>query len=127
MQRVTNSVVHFAVQADDVERAQAFYSAVFGWRFEAWGPPGFFRIETGTPEAPGLEGALYARHVSRDGSRAMLGYRCTIAVDDVEETARLVEASGGIITTPISTIPGLGTLIEFDDTEGNIVCAMRYE
>lgn len=127
MQRVTNSVVHFAVQADDVERAQRFYAAVFGWRFEAWGPPGFFRIETGTAEQPGVEGALYARHIPRGESKAMLGYRCTIAVDDVEETARLVAANGGTITTPVSTIPGVGTLIEFDDSEGNIVCAMRYE
>lgn len=127
MQRVLNSVVHFAVQADDVERAQAFYAAVFGWRFEPWGPPGFYRIGTGTPEAPGMEGALYARHVPRGESRAMLGFRCTIAVDDVEATARLVEANGGTITTPLSTIPGVGSLIEFDDSEGNIVCAMRYE
>lgn len=120
-------MVHFAVQADDVDRARAFYAAVFGWRFEAWGPPGFLRIQTGTADVPGLEGALYARHVPRDGSRAMLGYRCTIAVDDVEGTARLVEANGGVITTPLSTIPGVGSLIEFEDSEGNIVCAMRYE
>lgn len=26
--------VHFEIQADDVERAEAFYSAVFGWSFE---------------------------------------------------------------------------------------------
>ena len=26
--------VHFEVQADDVERAKAFYGAVFGWEFQ---------------------------------------------------------------------------------------------
>ena len=50
-----NNVVHFAVHADDLDRAQAFYAGVFGWRFEAWGPPDFFRIHTGTPENPGIE------------------------------------------------------------------------
>ena len=32
---VANDVQHFAVAADDVERARRFYEAVFGWRFEA--------------------------------------------------------------------------------------------
>ncbi|MCA9821452.1 MAG: hypothetical protein KC470_02510, partial [Dehalococcoidia bacterium] len=54
-------VVHFAIEADDVDRARAFYEGVFGWRFEAWGPPGFYRVLSGTAEAPGIEGALYAR------------------------------------------------------------------
>lgn len=30
-----NNVAHFAVHADDVERARNFYSGVFGWRFQA--------------------------------------------------------------------------------------------
>ena len=25
-------VVHFEIQADDLDRAQAFYAAVFGWK-----------------------------------------------------------------------------------------------
>lgn len=38
------NVVYFAIHADDVARARRFYQNVFGWRFEAWGPPGFFLI-----------------------------------------------------------------------------------
>ena len=34
---VPNNVAHFAITATDVDRARAFYEAVFGWRFEAWG------------------------------------------------------------------------------------------
>ena len=77
-------VVHFAVQADDIERAKAFYANVFGWRFETWGPPGFYRVESGTVEAPGLEGALYQRTVPRRGEDAMVGYRCTIGVPELD-------------------------------------------
>ena len=29
----------FAIHVDDVDRARAFYEAVFGWVFEPWGPP----------------------------------------------------------------------------------------
>ena len=42
-----NNVCHFAVHADDVERARVFYENVFGWRFEEWGPPEFYLIKTG--------------------------------------------------------------------------------
>jgi predicted enzyme related to lactoylglutathione lyase len=31
-------VAHFAINADDVERARAFYGKVFGRTFAAWGP-----------------------------------------------------------------------------------------
>ena len=58
-----NNISHFAIQADDVERARRFYSAVFGWTFEAWGPPGFYRILTGTAADPGDTGAKPADDV----------------------------------------------------------------
>lgn len=120
-------VVHFAIEADDVDRARAFYEGVFGWRFEAWGPPGFYRVLSGTAEVPGIEGALYARTVPRRGDDAMVGYRCTIGVPDLDATTAAVVANGATIRTERSTIPGVGSLIEFADPEGNIVCAMQYE
>ena len=33
---------------------------------------------------------------------------------------------GGRVTVPKMVISGVGELIEFSDTEGNIACAMRY-
>ena len=123
---MANNISHFAIQADDVERARGFYERVFGWRFEAWGPPGFYNISTGDDADPGIHGALYERQRPRAGNDAMIGYRCTISVDDVDASQALIEANGGTIVHQKSTIPGIGTLIEFADTEGNIVCAMRY-
>ena len=32
-------IVHFEIPADDVERAQAFYTQLFGWQFS--NPPGY--------------------------------------------------------------------------------------
>lgn len=127
MPAMANNVVHFAIQADDVERAKAFYATVFGWRFDAWGPPGFYNVTTGDAESPGIAGALYGRSKRRTGDDAMIGYRCTIAVDDVRGAEAAVRAAGGTIKEPISTIPGVGTLFEFCDTEGNVVCAMEYD
>ena len=74
-----HNVVHFAIHADDVERARRFYEAVFGWRFSAWGPPGFYDITTGDDEHPGIHGALHARDEALNGTGTS-GFTCTVAV-----------------------------------------------
>ena len=122
-----SNVRHFAVQADDVERARQFYSEVFGWRFEQWGPPDFYRVHTaGTSEDPGIHGALERRQHPVDGT-PIIAFVCTIGVDDVDETARQIEAAGGAIVLPKYHIPTVGWLVHFTDSEGNLVGAMQYE
>lgn len=120
-----NDVRHFAINADDTGRARRFYQNVFGWRFEPFGPPEFFRITTTDGAAPGPLGALQQRRELRPG-RPTLGFECTVAVDDVEAVARAVTDSGGRILMDRTTIAGVGDLIFFEDTEGNVVGAMRY-
>jgi uncharacterized protein len=123
---VPNNVAHFAITAIDVDRARAFYEQVFGWRFEAWGPPGFYLIRTGTDEEPGLQGALQAssEYAAPPG---VGGVEITVAVEDVTQIARLVEKAGGRIFLGEARIPGVGTLVKFEDTEGNRGCVMQYE
>ena len=60
-----------------------------GWRFTAWGPPDFYKIETGTDADPGIEGALQRRRALVAG-RATLTPECTFAVDDVDAVAAAV-------------------------------------
>ncbi|MBC8088251.1 MAG: VOC family protein [Phycisphaerae bacterium] len=120
-----NSVAHFAVHADDVERARAFYAAVFGWRFTAWGPPGFLLITTGTDSIPGVRGALQQRQAPLTGT-GFRGYECTISVADIVAIAAAVVSHGGTILLPPVEIPTVGTMIRFSDTEGNEVGAMQY-
>ena len=43
-----SQVAHFAINADDLPRARRFYEQVFGWTFQAWGPPGFYMIDSGS-------------------------------------------------------------------------------
>jgi hypothetical protein len=121
-----NHVSHFDIHADDLPRARRFYERVFGWVFRAWGPPDFFLIQTGPDSDPGIHGALSRRH-DRVTGRGMLGFVCTISVDDIDATAVAVEANGGKVTQPRTVIATVGTLIQFHDTEGNVVCAMQYD
>ena len=56
-----NNLAHFAINADDVNRARTFYEKVFNWKFEPWGPPGFFQIFNADKSEPGVRGALQGR------------------------------------------------------------------
>jgi len=54
-------VVHFEIQADDVERAKTFYAAAFDWSFEDYGQftgSTYWGIVTGPEDQPGINGAL---------------------------------------------------------------------
>lgn len=121
-----NNLASFAIHVDDTDRARGFYEAVFGWRFEPWGPPRFYLIHTGDEERPGVLGLMHGRLEPLTGT-GFKGFECTISVDDVDEIQRRVEVAGGTITYPKSTIPTVGTLIRFLDTEGNDCGAMQYE
>src|SRR5262245_18695999 len=120
-----NNVSFFAIHCDDVERARAFYGAVFDWRFEAWGPPGFYLVHTGTDEDPGILGAIQERHEPLDG-KGMHRFECTIGVDDLPEIKRRLVANGATITYDEVEIETVGTLVQFLDTEGNVCNAMKY-
>lgn len=118
-----NDVKHFAIHADDCQRARRFYEATFGWTFEPWGPPNFWLIRT-SPD--GIRGALQERRVPAQG-QGMTGYECTISVEDLDATARAIEQHGGKITMPPMHLETVGTLLMFTDTEGNTVGAMQYD
>jgi len=118
-----NTLAHFAINADDLDRARRFYEKVFGWKFTAWGPPGFYQIEAkGSP----VLGALQGRRQLVPGQRT-LGFECTIAVPSIDQVERAVLASGGKVALERSVIVGVGTLMFFEDPEGNVFGAMQYD
>ena len=122
---MANNIAHFDIHADDVERARRFYERVFGWRFEAWGPPDFYLVHTGTEKDPGIHGSVSKRNQPIAG-QGRIGYECTISVDDLGAIKAAIAANGGKIVLDDHEIVGVGTLIRFEDTEGNVACAMRY-
>ena len=107
-----NNLKHFAVSADDVDRARAFYENAFGWQFTPWGPPNFYLIRTGTADDPGVQGALQGRREIVQG-KPMFGFECTLGVASIDETIAAVEQNGGKIVMPKFHIPTVGTLIFF--------------
>jgi uncharacterized protein len=124
---MANQLAHFAIHADDLERARKFYGGVFGWTFQGIGAPmsEFCQIQDGAGQALAPLGAIQSRKFN-SAPQPVTGFECSIAVDDVETVARAVEASGGKIVMPKAAIPGVGWVVKFLDTEGNLACAVQY-
>jgi predicted enzyme related to lactoylglutathione lyase len=115
-----NALAHFAIEADDVERARGFYEQVFGWRFTPWGPPEFYEID-----GAGIHGALQKRSAARlDGLGPL---QLSFAVTDLAETMHMIGAAGGTCDAEVHSIPTVGKLNRFADTEGNSAMIIEYE
>ena len=114
-----NNIGRFAINADDVPRARDFYQKVFGWKFEPWGPPNFYLIETGAEQVRAVGGLLQERRELVPDGRT-IGFECTIGVQDLDETIRAIENNGGKMVTEKFLIPNVATVAYFQDTEGNV-------
>lgn len=119
-------LAHFAVNADDVDRARVFYAAVFGWTFEPWGPPGFYSVRTAAGVSPGPIGALQPRRELLPGI-PQHGFECTVAVTDVGACLAAAEAAGGRVLMRPTVLAGVGELAFVCDPEGNVCGLMRYD
>lgn len=113
---------HFAINADDVPRAKRFYEEVFGWTFTPWGPPGFYQTRS---SGEGHLGALQGRRSL--GGAPVPGIEASFGVEDLAATVAAIEANGGVILMPPFRIEGVGELVFFRDSEGNVAGAMQYD
>jgi uncharacterized protein len=120
------NVAHFSINADDMKRAQSFYKGAFDWKFEPWGPPGFYMINTGDESGPRILGSLQGRRELVPGQR-MTGYECTISVPSISKAIAGIKEFGGKLIMEKTVIAGVGSLVFFQDTEGNSVGAMEYD
>lgn len=92
-------VVHFEIQAEDVERAKAFYADVFGWTYEDYsqmvGSP-YFGIVTGSGDEPGINGGLLPRPAATPGEgQGTNAFVCTMGVGDYDVTEQKILEAGG--------------------------------
>ena len=116
-------VVHFEIQADDVERAKSFYAAVFDWSFEDYGAMAgstYWGITTGPEDEPGINGGLLARPAPTPGAgQGTNAFVCTMGVGDYDETERRILAAGGQVALPKMALTGMAWQGYYLDTEGN--------
>ena len=96
--------------AKDIEKAKAFFTTVFGWAFDDYGP------EYSAFSNEGLDGGFFKSDLSistENGSALIVFYS-----KDLEGTLSRIEAAGGSIIKPIFSFPG-GRRFHFGDPNGN--------
>ena len=120
-------VVHFEIPVDDVERARGFYGTVFEWSMvplddaeytlvltapvDEKGP-----IENRSPIEPGaINGGLMNRSTETPAPLV------TIQVDSIDESLKKVEAEGGSVVKPNTSMGELGAYAYIRDSEGNVI------
>ena len=115
-------VVHFEIPADDVERAQKFYSNVFKWDIDPMPEMKYTIVRTGpvdenrmAKEVGFINGGMMKR------SNSLKNPIITIQVDDIEQSLREVEKEGGKIVEKTIKVGDMGLAAYFQDTEGNIL------
>jgi predicted enzyme related to lactoylglutathione lyase len=112
--------VHVDIAADDPERAAEFYRRVFGWtvtRLE--GPVPYWLLSPPDGQGPGA--GIAKREQPWQGATP------TIDVASAAAIGESIAREGGTILVPPTPIPGVGTLVTFRDSEGNVLAALEAE
>jgi uncharacterized protein len=98
------------ILVDDLDVAQRFYGAVFGWTFPISGPD-FVVVFDGSEQV----GQLYASSEQVAGR----GIRMYFDTDDLDGTLAKVASAGGLVKTERTAIgPDMGWYGEFTDPSG---------
>ncbi len=127
-------VIHFEIQADDMERAKKFYEDTFGWRVTKMHSADknvmrYWRVTTGSNGTEGIDGAIYKRGQNKlytyGGKKKIYTYDCNVLVDNMDEAIKNIKSHGGKIVKEKNEIPGVGFLANILDTEGNCVGLMQ--
>jgi predicted enzyme related to lactoylglutathione lyase len=119
-------VVWRLLNATDVERAKAAYAQVFGWTFGdaiELGELGLFCPFSWTPEGPAV-GSM-ASIVGRPGVHPHWLFQ--FGVDALEPAVEAVREGGGVIVSPIFTLPDGDRLAVCDDAQGAAFCLREVQ
>lgn len=116
MTRSTNPVVYFEIPVTNMNRAIAFYRAVFQFEFTREDiDQNEMALFPFTDGKSGIAGALAKGEIYKPTNDGVLVYFTT---DNIAHTLNLATANGGKVLYPV-TDNGIGLVAEFEDTEGN--------
>ena len=115
--------VHFEIQADDCERAKAFYADVFGWSYQDYSGfvnTPYWGVVTGEEGMPGINGGLLPRPAPAPGvGQGTNAAVLTMGIEDYDATHAKILAAGGQVALPKYALPGMAWQGYYLDTEGN--------
>jgi hypothetical protein len=116
--------MHFEIHATDPEKVIAFYTDVFGWRFERWGEEPYWLASTG--DGPGIDGAVLPRRGDPPATgQPVNAFVVTVGVENLDAALERAAAHGAVVALPRQPVPGVGWLAYLLDPDGNLVGVME--
>ncbi len=118
---MSDSVVHFEIPADDLERAHTFYRDTFGWDIQHMPEMQYSMLTTteSGDRGPVNPGAINGGMFKRD--HEMKAPTVVIGVDDIDKALEKVSSAGGSTVRDKMQVGDMGWAGYFKDTEGNLI------
>jgi len=118
-----NTIIHFEIPADNIEKLSRFYSSLFNWKIihtpvegmDYWVIHTVPTDEKGMPQRPGVNGGMFSRQTEQKGINPV-NY---ISVENIDEHIEKVTKLGGKILMPKQQVPTVGYIALAIDPEGN--------
>ncbi len=106
-------VTHFEVNAKDAARVREFFSNLFGWKIDVEPTMNYGMVDTGVKM--GINGGIGQ---AMGPSSSVIFY---VQVEDVQAHLDKAASLGGTIVMPLTEVPGMVTLAQIADPEGNVI------
>ena len=121
-----DKVVHFEIPADNVQRANKFYSKVFGWEIKKFPMPdpsmeyyGATTVPVDKKMMPKEPGAINGGMTKRNPMVNAISI--AVNVPSVDKYQKKVTEAGGKVVVPKMNVMDMGFLAYIEDTEGNVI------
>lgn len=126
-----NPVVHFEMPYEDADRVADFYKKAFDWGMNLI--PGeemgnYITAQTAETDenrmvktAGTINGGFFPKKPDWPAQQPSL----VISVKDIKKASQDVNDAGGKVLGEPMEIPGIGTYVSFEDTEGNRVSLLQ--
>jgi len=109
---MNNNICFFEFPATDLEQAEKFYGAIFGWKFSKGPSEGYLLVKT-SDQPDALSGGIASR---QNDEQTPLVY---VTVESVDDAADRIAELGGEIRLPKTALPKMGWILVAGDPEGN--------
>ena len=116
MSNTHGDFIWYELMTNDADKAQDFYAKILGWTFEDSGQQDMdYRIFSAKDQSIGGLMPLTDEMTGNGAQPCWMGY---INVDDVDASAKSIEAAGGSIHMAPSDIPDVGRIAFVADPQG---------
>jgi predicted enzyme related to lactoylglutathione lyase len=117
-----NSVVHFEIYADDVDKLGQFYKSLFDWSIET--TPGIDyhmikTVDTGADNRPATPGGINGGMLKRPAGYGVSAWVSYVNVESVDRSVARAKELGAKVTKPKAAVPGMGWFAMLTDPQGN--------